>query len=198
MAAPPAVQHVFPTPHASQGQALHSGGAKYPRQLPPAHTWVLAHAFPQVPQFRGSPSIWAGVKQAPAHDVRPITVQSSVWQIPSMHAPPQAAPHAPHWLTSAVSSTQAPPHRVRPGRQAQVPPEQTSVSAQAVPQAPQFFGLLARLTHAPPQICPPGQPHAPAWQLAPWAQAWLQPPQLPGSAVVSTQLPEQRTCPEAQ
>ena len=170
-------QHVVPTPHALHGHALHLGGAKYPRQLPPAHTWLTAQALPHAPQLSGSFWSCAALRQAPPQLCRPIEAQLSAWQTPSTHEPLHPALQAPQFSSSAVRSTQAPPHRVRPTRQAHAPASQYSASEQGMPQDPQLLGLVCVLTQAPPQVSPPEQPHVPPAHVAPCSQEVVQPPQ---------------------
>src|SRR5262249_24900686 len=60
----------------------------------------------------------------------------------------------------------------------------------ACPQAPQSVAALLRFTHEPPQtVSPAGQAHAPLMHLCPAFPSVPQPPQLPSSASVLTQLP---------
>jgi len=66
---------------------------------------------------------------------------------------------------------------------------------QAMPQAPQFEGLLLVSVQPPLQIvCPGGHPQVPFWQVTPGAQALPQAPQFLGSLLVSVQTPAQN-CP---
>lgn len=198
MPTPGIAQHVVPSPHAAQGQVVQAGGAKYPRQLPAAQTWLPAHALPHAPQSSGS--FWSRrvVRHAPEQVSRPIDAHASAWRTPSTQTPPHVLPHAPQFCPSAARSTQPLPHRVSPGRQVHTPALQISSSPQCALHAPQLSGLVLVLTHAPPQVCPPSQAQAPATQASPWPQATLQLPQCAGSLEVSTQAPPHWTCPAAQ
>lgn len=70
----------------------------------------------------------------------------------------------------------------------------TRPAGQLVPQVPQFFGSLLRLTHLPPHgTYPARQLQTPFAQRAFAPQEFWQAPQLATSEVVLTQVPLQRT-----
>lgn len=98
-------------------------------------------------------------------------------------------------------STQAPPH-IASGSvhcAAHAARSQTSVAAQAVPQAPQFALSVARFTHVPPHdTCPDGHSHAPAAHAVPPEHLTPHAPQLALSPVVSTHAPPHETRPTGQ
>jgi hypothetical protein len=56
----------------------------------------------------------------------------------------QALPHEPQFWKSVDRLTQVPLHRTYPAGQVHVPLTQLSPEAQAVPQAPQWFGSVCR------------------------------------------------------
>jgi hypothetical protein len=122
--------------------------------VPLVQSWLLLQATKQSPQFSGSRWSCAGERHAPPHVCRPMSLQPTSWQTPSTHERLHAAPHAPQLFGSVAVSTHAPLQRVRPGRHVQAPVLQYSVSAHACPQAPQFVGLVCRLTQVLPQVSP--------------------------------------------
>jgi hypothetical protein len=70
---------------------------------------------------------------------------------------------------------------VVPAWQVHWPPTQSWRAAQAVPQVPQWVGLVSGSMQVPAQrSCPAAQPHTPAWQSCPSGQATPQLPQLAG------------------
>lgn len=71
----------------------------------------------------------------------------------------------PQFFGSAVTSVQAPLHRVVPGAQPQTPLTHDAPAAQVVPQPPQFAGSFCRSTHRPlHSVWPDGQLHTPLVQ----------------------------------
>jgi hypothetical protein len=69
---------------------------------------------------------------------------------------------------------------------------QMSPAAQALPQVPQFEGLLLVSVHVPLQrICPGLQPQTPFWQDTPGEQTLPHPPQLFRSVLGFVQTPLQ-------
>lgn len=101
-------------------------------------------------------------------------------------------------MRSVCRSTQPVPHSVVPLRQlvTQVPAWQSWPSAQARPQAPQFFASERVSTQLPLQSSS-GSPQLqlPPMQSSTASQAVPQPPQLRRSLVMSTQRPPQKAWP---
>src|SRR5690606_35945918 len=84
---------------------------------------------------------------------------------------------------------------------AQRPALQTSPSAHATPQPPQFWGSVAKSRQPPSHsVSPPAQTSTqrPSAQASPSAHAAPQPPQCAASASRSTQAPSQAASPSAQ
>jgi hypothetical protein len=97
-----------------------------------------------------------------------------------------------HWTPAVVQT-------VAPGSQEQAPAPQVP-SPQDLSHAPQWAGLLARLTQTPLQVsgAVAGHWQLPARQLAPLGQAWRQVPQENGLACRSRQTPLQTVWPAGQ
>jgi hypothetical protein len=119
----------------------------------------------------------------------------------------QVFPQAPQFLMSAPVGMQAPLHLVKPGLHwvshwlATQTAEPFAGVGHAVPQPPQFAGLVAVSTHAPPQgtsLPPQVALHEPAEQTSVAPQRVTHPPQWDGSVMVSTQALPHRTKPALQ
>lgn len=171
----------------------------------PLHLSPLAHAVPQPPQFvalsfRLTQFPWPP-KEMPPHCVRPVGQA----HVPLLHATPpeQMVPHVPQLRLSVDVSTHVvvfPPkkpvdvHMVSPllhttpaSAVAHVPPEQTALLRQRLPQPPQLVLSVCVLTHVLPHCMSPApQEQVPLLQVPPLAHWCPQLPQLSASVLVST------------
>jgi hypothetical protein len=167
------------------------------------------HFIPQAPQFRGSD--WSS-RQAPLHEMNPVLqlkphVELAHFGVPLAGAM-QVLPQVAQFLGSVVVSTQLLPQVVGVGAMQEVthaPPEQTWLAPQAMPQAPQLFLSLDRLTQAPLQAVYEALQEMPQVELeqvaAPLAgagQALAQAPQLATSDLRSTHAPPHLAKPRLQ
>jgi hypothetical protein len=127
---------------------------------PHAPPWQVAvplagagHTLPQLPQFCVSTDTlrhWLLQATKPVSQAKP--------QVPPTHVAvpcagmPQPAPQVEQLLGSLVRSVHCPPQLVSPCAQVmvQTPEAQAWPVAQAVPQAPQFWGLEPSSTHVVP------------------------------------------------
>lgn len=168
----------------------------------------MGQMVPHLPQFEMSePS----ATQLVPHGEKPLLQLTPQPVAPQLALPlageGQLTLQSPQFLGSALTSTHEPPQFLAlPGQLAMhLPPEQTSVLAQVVPQAPQLFGSLSVLTQAPSHLAKPCMQvlsHAPARQMAmPFAGAshtLSHAPQFCGSVMVSMQLDVQGENPGSQ
>jgi hypothetical protein len=109
-------------------------------------------------------------------------------------------PQAPQFALSLARSLHCPLHEVWPLGQTHAPPLQVWPAGQAAPQLPQWSRLVVRSTQSLPHwVWPLAQVDAqlPPEQTSRAPHATPQPPQLPASELVSTQVPEQVTRPSA-
>ena len=74
---------------------------------------------------------------SPGQQGCPVRPQGTGSQLPAVQVPGHEFPQKPQLLESANRFPQTFPHSVVPGGHAQVPPVQTPLMGQAVPQAPQ-------------------------------------------------------------
>jgi hypothetical protein len=141
-------------------------------QTPAEQTWLAVHVVPQAPQFVGSLC---------------VSVQT-----PLQRRPPLKQAQAPFWhvVPPLDSLTQELPQAVSP-----VPQDSEHVllvhcwlPVQTTPHPPQSLTFDVVSTHAPlHSVCPAGQVHAPATQLAAVPQVTPQPPQSRSSVCRLTQ-----------
>jgi len=101
---------------------------------------------PQAPQFMASTLVST---QAPLQAVSPLS-QAHLLLLQCCPTV-QATPQAPQFRSSSRTSTQAAPQVVRPLPQlvVQLPPLQTWLAPQTLPQRPQLRGSLAWITQTP-------------------------------------------------
>jgi hypothetical protein len=141
-------------------------------QTPLVQVWPLPQTFPQAPQLFRSVCVLTQV--FPAHKVCPL---------PHVHAPavqvcpePHAVPHVPQLLLSVAVLVQVPLQDVCPAVHAlQTPDEQTPL------------WQLVPIVHAVPAGAPA---QAPLMHGCPEGHAVAQLPQLDGSEVVVSHMPE--------
>jgi len=117
--------------------------------LPELQTSSLPHAVAQSPQWAGSllVSVQLPLQLAsPGGHTQPAAPEQSLLTL-------QAVVQSPQCAGSLPTSTQLAPHVTRPLLQvpAHKPRSQTSPTAHATPQAPQFAASLARSTQSPLQ-----------------------------------------------
>jgi hypothetical protein len=149
------------------------------------------HLAPHEPQLSGS--VWKST-QAPLQSVIPLGQE----HVPLTHVPfvPQLCPHVAQLFGSVIKLTQPPLHSVIPAGQLDMhwPDEQTSPDGHALPQAPQFCGLLMTSTHWPEHsVIPDGHEvvsHLPLTHDWPLAQTVPHEPQCWGLSAVDTHAPE--------
>ena len=196
-------------------------------QVPALHVGeplVALHARPQPPQWRTSLR-WSTSHPllATASQLAKPVVQLDTAQALDAHAgvalgSEHAAPHEPHEVTVLRRSTSQPlaalPSQL-PKPAAQVMPHAPAahegvplVALQALPQPPQWAGLVAKLVSQPLAALPSQSPkpalqrneHAPlahvAVALAAPGQLTPQAPQLAGLVCVLTHAPEQNVVPD--
>ena len=152
-------EHDRPQPPQSAGLVERStqpppqrlAGGVHPPALhePFSHASVAKQWLPQEPQFA---ALARRSTHSPSHSERPAGhVHRPALQIcPLWHA----VSHPPQCAESEVTSMHAPAHATKPGahESAQVPLLQTWPAPHAPPQAPQFRGSLATVTHSSPQV----------------------------------------------
>jgi hypothetical protein len=153
---------------------------------PLQQSWRAPHWKPQLPQLFGSESVSMHATLVVPHG---LAAAQQVW--PAAHAlPPQVQPRVGSQVSGA-GHTQPDTH---------IPPEQLSVGWQALLQSLQWSWLDDKSKQPAPgqhfslvrQARPPLQLHTDETQFSLGWQAWLQPPQLFGSCVVSTQFEPQQ------
>ena len=165
-------------------------------QTPAAQEVPTGQVRPQTPQLVGSV---CRSRQKPLQTVWPVG--HCGWQAPLTQSRPEpqrkvlaATLQPPQLFGSLFRSRQKPPQFVWPTGQLseQVLPTQLVPPGQTLPQAPQLFGLLTRLTQlrpGPQLVWPCGQMHAPPEQKVPAGQTRPQAPQLLESTARSRQVP---------
>jgi hypothetical protein len=119
-------------------------------QTPFLQTWLLAQAWPHMPQFLGSRLVCT---HAPLQSVTapPPPPTAGQLQLPFVQTCPLAhfTPQPPQFEVSVAVVTQAPAHDVVPAPQVatQAPDEHTWLDAHFVPHVPQLAGSVTRLAH---------------------------------------------------
>ncbi len=146
-------------------------------QSPFTHAYVTS--LPVLSQESAGQVAVGAAQVPPPHAYRTVPLPSQAKD--GQHMPPsQTFPHAPQ-LVVELGATHLPSQKMAPALQ-HPPLVHVCPSAQCAPQVPQFAWSLPRSTHSPPHdVCPSGQPQAPAEQVSPAEHAWPQAPQLSGS-----------------
>jgi hypothetical protein len=152
---------------------------------PPAHTWPMGHALPQLEQLPGSLVVST---HPPSQEVSPVR---------QVHCPATHAVNAghevvqePQWALSRCRSKQPLEQLVVPAGQSHAPASQKEFVAQRLQVLPQCWRSSVTSQHLPsPQALVGLSVHAPthwpASHFCPAAQAWAQSPQLAGSLCTS-------------